>query len=93
MTIEREVSQFELRYTNQTSRTDSRIKRAGSISKETPGEPLTEPPSVSVSKIDVTTNHTPQQSLQSEPIVEEKRVQDEHNGEVVVENDEDTVIY
>lgn len=51
------------------------------------GEPQTESPSVS--NVD-TTNMSPVQAPQ---VMAEKQTQEEHNGEVVVENEEDTVIY
>lgn len=54
------------------------------------GEPQAESPSVS--KVDDTTN-SPVQIPQSEQHKAEKQAQEEHNGEVVVENAEDTVIY
>lgn len=53
------------------------------------GEPRTESPSVS-NAVD-TTNDTP--VTQSEQVTAEKQSMEEHNGEVVVENEEDTVIY
>jgi hypothetical protein len=55
------------------------------------GEPHTESPSVS--KAVDTTNDTPAQGTQSDQVTTEKQSLEEHNGEVVVENEEDTVIY
>ncbi|KAH7419561.1 pinin/SDK/memA/ protein conserved region-domain-containing protein [Cadophora sp. MPI-SDFR-AT-0126] len=87
-TIERETSQFDLRHPNRPGRKEKE-ERSNSTSKETVGEPQAESPSVS--KVDDTTN-SPVQIHQSEQKAE-KQAQEEHNGEVVVENDEDTVIY
>lgn len=59
------------------------------------GEPLAEPPSDSNVPNDST--NTPIQDLQSEQVTTEKspveEQEQEHNGEVVVEAEEDTVIY
>merc|ERR1712225_196839 len=88
-TIERETSQFDLRHPNRPGRTEKE-ERSNSTSKETVGEPQAESPSVS--KVADTTN-SPVQIPQSEQNETEKQAQEEHNGEVVVENDEDTVIY
>lgn len=54
------------------------------------GEPLTESPSVP--NFD-TTNDVPVQVTQPDQIRTEDQAQEEHSGEVVVENEEDTVIY
>jgi hypothetical protein len=55
------------------------------------GEPRTESPSVSYAPID-TTNPVVQ-ATQSEQNMDGKPSLEEHNGEVVVEAEEDTVIY
>ena len=60
-------------------------------SKETVGEPRFESPSISNAPID-TTNPSAQTS-QSDQVVAEKPPLEEHNGEVVFEAEEDTVIY
>ena len=65
-------------------------KKTNGTSKEMVGEPQIESPSVS--NFD-TTNISPVQAPQSEQVKAEKQAQEEHNGEVVVENEEDTVIY
>ncbi|CAL3968595.1 unnamed protein product [Diplocarpon coronariae] len=90
-TIEHEISQFDLRYPERPGRKETKTEKADTKPKETPGEPLTESPSVS--KVDDTTNPPETQAPQSEQSQEAPRAQEEHNGEVVVENDEDTVIY
>ncbi|PBP15936.1 pinin/SDK/memA domain protein [Diplocarpon rosae] len=90
-TIEREISQFDLRYPDRPGRKETKAEKADTMSKETTGEPLIESPSVS--KVDDTTNPPETKTPQSEQKKEEPQVQEEHNGEVVVENDEDTVIY
>lgn len=56
------------------------------------GEPHAESPSVSTALVD-TTNLLPVQGNQSDQVIREKQSLEEHNGEVVVENEEDTVIY
>lgn len=53
------------------------------------GEPQTESPSVP----NIDTTNIPVQEAQSDQVRAEKQAQEEHNGEVVVENEEDTVIY
>jgi len=55
------------------------------------GEPQVESPSVSKVLVDSTNN--PVQAPQSEQVTAEKDPPEEHNGEVVVEAEEDTVIY
>ncbi|KAK6582217.1 hypothetical protein PZA11_004625 [Diplocarpon coronariae] len=90
-TIEHEISQFDLRYPERPGRKETKTEKADTKPKETPGEPLTESPSVS--KVDDTTDPPETQAPQSEQSQEAPRAQEEHNGEVVVENDEDTVIY
>ena len=54
------------------------------------GEPHTESPSVSNV---VDTTNSPIQTPQSDRVKAENEAREEHNGEVVVENEEDTVIY
>jgi len=56
------------------------------------GEPRIESPSVSNAHID-TTNNISAQATQSELAISEEPSLEEHNGEVVVEAEEDTVIY
>ena len=59
---------------------------------ETVGEPHLESPSVSNAPGD-TTNNLSAQATQSEQVMAEKPSLEENNGEVVVEAEEDTVIY
>ncbi len=54
------------------------------------GEPQAESLSVS-NDVDTTNSHV--QVPQPDPTKAENQAQEEHSGEVVVENDEDTVIY
>jgi len=63
-----------------------------STSKETVGEPRFESPSISNAHVD-TTNNISAQATQSELAISEEPSLEEHNGEVVVEAEEDTVIY
>lgn len=63
--------------------------KTNNMSKETLGEPHTESPSIS----NVDTTNPPVQAPQSDQITTEKHSLEEHNGEVIVEAEEDTVIY
>ncbi len=91
-TIKRETAEFDLRNPNRPGKEEpSKEEIAYSMSKEVPGEPLTESPSIS--KVDDTTNNFPAREPPAEKTKAEKQAQEEHNSEVVVENDEDTVIY
>lgn len=84
------------------------IEEANVKSEETVGEPQVEPESLSVSASnvvnDATNSESPVQATQSESVKDETKVEEsknldtaadehEHNGEVVLENEEDTVIY
>lgn len=89
--IEREVEEFDARYPKAPEKESSVGEKANITSKETVGEPHTESPSVS--KAVDTTNDSPVQVTQSEQVTAEKQSLEEHSGEVVVENEEDTVIY
>jgi len=89
--IEREVDEFYARYPKASEGEASAKDKANITSKETVGEPHTESPPVS--KAVDTTNDTPVQVTQSDQVTAEKQSMEEHNGEVVVENEEDTVIY
>ncbi|KAH8770241.1 pinin/SDK/memA/ protein conserved region-domain-containing protein [Hyaloscypha sp. PMI_1271] len=88
--IEREVDEFYTRHPKENGRDSSAESKTNGASKETVGEPQLESPSVS--NVD-TTNLSPVQAPQSEKVKAEKQAQEEHNGEVVLENEEDTVIY
>jgi hypothetical protein len=89
--IEREVDEFYARYPKAPEEESSAKEKANITSKETVGEPRTESPPVS--KAVDTTNNNPVQVTQSDQATAEKQSMEEHNGEVVVENEEDTVIY
>lgn len=82
--IEREVNEFYRQHPKEpeSESTQESGGNTNGTSKETVGEPRFESPSVSSDFVD-TTN----------PSVHEKQSLEEHNGEVVVEAEEDTVIY
>jgi hypothetical protein len=84
------VDEFHSRHPKEGGRDSSAESKTNGTSKETVGEPQTESPSVP--NVD-TTNVSPVQETQSDQVKAEKQTQEEHNGEVVVENEEDTVIY
>jgi hypothetical protein len=88
--IDRELEEFQARHPREEGRDSSAESKTNGTSKETVGEPQTESPSVS--NVD-TTNISPAQAPQSDQVTAEKQAQEEHNGEVVLENEEDTVIY
>ena len=88
--IEREVDEFYTRHPKEDIRDPPTESKTNGTSKETVGEPQLESPSVP--KVD-TTNISPVQATQSDEVKAEKQAQEEHNGEVVLENEEDTVIY
>jgi hypothetical protein len=88
--IEREVEEFYAKHPKEGGQDSSAGSKANGTSKETVGEPQLESPSVS--NVD-TTNLSPVQAHQSAEVKAEKQAQEEHNGEVVLENEEDTVIY
>lgn len=88
--IEREIKEFEARHPTRKAQgnTESKAEGSNGVSKETVGEPATKSPSVPTLALhDDTTNPQPDQ------VKTEKHTPEEHNGEVVVENEEDTVIY
>jgi hypothetical protein len=87
--IEREVDEFHKRHPKEGGGDPSIESKTNGTSKETVGEPRLESPSVS--NVD-TTNISPVQAPQSDEVKAEKQAQEEHNGEVVLENEEDTVI-
>jgi hypothetical protein len=88
--IEREVDEFYSRHPKENSGDSSAGSKTNSTFKETVGEPQLESPSVP--NVD-TTNTSPVQAPQPDEVKAEKQAQEEHNGEVVLENEEDTVIY
>lgn len=86
--IEREVTEFEKRY----PKIDAISERENTnTSKETVGEPQAEP--TSVSNVSIDTTNPPVQEPRSERVTTERTTPEENNGEVVVEAEEDTVIY
>lgn len=84
------MDEFHTRHQKEEKRDSFAEKKTNGTSEETVGEPQTESPSVS--NFD-TTNISPVQETQSDQVKAEKQAQEEHNGEVLVENEEDTVIY
>ncbi|KAH8653122.1 pinin/SDK/memA/ protein conserved region-domain-containing protein [Tricladium varicosporioides] len=88
--IRKELDDFESQHPERIRQT-STDEKTNNTSKETVGEPQVE--SLSVSKISDSTNDTPVQVTQPDQVASEKQALEEHNGEVVVENEEDTVIY
>lgn len=66
-------------------------EKQNNSSKETVGEPRTESPPISNIQVDPT--NPPTQAPQSNQPATGRHSLEEHNGEVVVEADEDTVIY
>lgn len=88
--IKREEDEFYARHPDFTRRKSLITDKTNVTPTETVGEPQIEPPSVS-SAVD-TTNDTPAKDTQ-EQVTSQKQSSEEHNGEVVVENEEDTVIY
>lgn len=90
---EREVEEFYARHPKELKNDEetSADEKTNGTSKETVGEPQTESPSVSNAPVDTT--NIPVQVPQSDQVTAEKQSLEEHNGEVVVENEEDTVIY
>lgn len=83
--IEQELAVYEGREPKE--RKPIEAETTNNTSKETLGEPQTESPSAANTD---TTNDV--QEPESVPDTK-GHVQEEHNGEVVVENEEDTVIY
>lgn len=92
--IERELAQFNSRHPDHIKKEGSveepiEEKTKGTVNDETMGEPQpVSPPD----PVNVDTTNPPTQEP-SEVIKLESKTQEEHNGEVVVEDDEDTVIY
>lgn len=90
--IKRELEEFNNSHPEESSK-EAPIpeEKIDSSSKETVGEPHIEPPPISNADVDPPNPPTkppqPDQSATGEHSLEE------HNGEVVVEADEDTVIY
>lgn len=94
--IEREVEDFERQHTRETGEGTDQVPFKGGgdskgTSKETVGEPRFE--SLSVSNAAVDTTNLSVQASRSDQAMAENQGLEEHNGEVVVEAEEDTVIY
>ena len=88
--VRQEEDDFADRYPQHPRKKSSVAEKTNLESVETVGEPRVESPSIS--KADDTTNDTPVQVM-PEQETSEKHSLEEQNGEVVVENEEDTVIY
>jgi hypothetical protein len=90
--VERELDEFDKLYPEgprkQVLRPDEEINNS---SKETVGEPRAESPPIPNADADPT--NPPVQAAQSDQMERRKHSMEEHNGEVVVEAEEDTVIY
>lgn len=94
--VEREVEEFYRQHPKGTAEESRQTpvaegENTNSTSIETVGEPRLESPSVSNAPVDTT--NSPAQATQSDKVTDEKPSLEEHNGEVVVEAEEDTVIY
>ena len=94
--IEREVEEFNRRHPKESGEAarqepPAEEENTNGTSTETVGEPRFESPSVSNAHVDTT--NLPAQAPQSDQVMAEKQSLEEHNGEVVVEAEEDTVIY
>ncbi|PQE03582.1 Pinin SDK protein [Rutstroemia sp. NJR-2017a BVV2] len=87
--IEREETEWAERHPKQEDAEGG--SEAKVVSPETMGEPHTESPSIS--NVVDSTNDNSEQATQSEQAKTENDMLEEHNGEVVVEAEEDTVIY
>jgi hypothetical protein len=87
--IEREETEWAERHPKQADGDGG--SEAKVVSPETMGEPHTESPSIS--NVVDSTNDNSEQATQSEQAKTENDMLEEHNGEVVVEAEEDTVIY
>ena len=96
-TIDREIDEFYRRHPKEagdgSEQERSEERNINGTSKETVGEPRLESSSVPHAPVDTTTNNPSAQTTQSEQVTAEKRSLEEHNGEVLVEAEEDTVIY
>ncbi|KAM3072019.1 hypothetical protein ACMFMG_008485 [Clarireedia jacksonii] len=88
--IEREEAEWAERHPKKKEDAEG-DSEAKVVSQETMGEPHTESPSIS--NVVDPTNDNSEQTTQSEQAKTENDMLEEHNGEVVVEAEEDTVIY
>jgi len=91
--IEREVAEFHAQHPKEKTQEKTETEETNGTSEETVGEPATESPSVPTLALLVDTTNRPAQARQSDQTKTDKHALEEHNGEVVVENEEDTVIY
>lgn len=90
--IERELGEFDKLYSEEPSKeTPAHEEKANISSRETVGEPHKESPPTSPVQADPT--NPPVEAPPSDQAGTENHSLEEHNGEVVVEADEDTVIY
>lgn len=106
-TIEREVTDFyarnpSARRPSLPAKTDQEAEKTNIKSEETMGEPQVESSSGSLieSNAKVDTTNPPDHSEQVAQVknedstaAAEQELTDEHNGEIILENEEDTVIY
>lgn len=89
--INQEEKEFKARHSTLTdspiSKDNEKQKKANNTSDEMVGELLAEPPSATTKELDTTNKQAPESGETAKVSLEL------HNGEVVVENEEDTVIY
>lgn len=87
--IQRELDEFDKLYPAERSQdAPADREKANCSPKETVGEPRTESPPISNVQRDTTNPH-----VQSDQMAAVKHSPEEHNGDVMVEAEEDTVIY
>ena len=94
--VEREVEEFYKQHPTRKpdlSAPEDKGSKSNVTSNETVGEPQPESPSASKVQTDSTNNPVQGSPLEQERVVIEKDGVEEHNGEVVVVAEEDTVIY
>lgn len=91
-----EVEEFYQRYPTRRPVISTAVEKeleATDTSNETVGAPQLESPSASNIQTDTTNNPVQESSPEQKPAAAEKDGIEEHNGEVVVVAEEDTVIY
>lgn len=93
--MEREVEQFYERYPTRRPSllAGGKGTKINDASNETVGEPQPESPPASIVQTDTTNKPVQESMLEQEQAETEKNGAEEHNGEVVVVAEEDTVIY
>lgn len=90
--IERELDEFDKLYPEEPSQeAPTREEKANISTRETVGEPHTESPPISNVHVDPT--NLPVEAPPSDQTRTDSHSLEEHNGEVIVEAEEDTVIY